>query len=398
MTSPSMRGTRMKMKIGLFFLLTAGLAGTAAAQEELVPKSRYGMFHAGAGLQTWSKGDGESMTQTAFPMALVLPLSNRFQLTIVHTPGLSWRNIQEFVQKLHGLSDTWIQGAAVLMDERLLLNFGMGIPTGKTRLTNDEYSVSRSWLSRNIFKFNVPTYGQGFCGRLGMAMALPLAKRLVLGFGGQYLYRTPYHPAFITYTVADEIRVSDKEFQPGDELNAHAGLEFGIGGNFKCTLDAVYSHYYRDMQEGVEVYGPGDRLTGHLGVFYRFSQNYYVWSRLVYRQQGKNEVLQGLTMQDEPRNTNGDQLEFSFTAKIVHFQRGELLFMLDSRFEDANDAGKRADLIVGGGIGAIYRIWEGIHLDFQFKYYDGYYHLWNETFDRVTAHGFELYSGFRIEL
>ena len=399
-----MRRAHGHFNFGIFLLMLVLLflfVQPTSAQEEILHRPRFGVLRVGSTIQSWSRGeDGENMTQSAFPMILKLPLSDRFLLTIVHTPGLSWRNTDAFSKTLHGLSDTWIQGAAVLWEEKLLLNFGMGIPTGKTRLTNDEYAISKIWLSRNIFRFQVPIYGQGFCGRMGMAMAFPVGEKFVVGIGGQYLYRTPYHPVFVTYDVAGETRVSDKLFEPGDEINANLGFELGIGDNLRIMMDAVYSHYWRDVQEGVEVYGPGDRFSGHLGLYYRFDQRFLL-ARFVYRQQGKNEVLQGLTLQDEEDNTNGDQYEFYFTARVLTIPKGSFHFMLDSRYEGKNAAGRKDDFIVGGGVGFVYNLLNRLNWDFHFKYLNGWYQLLStETFqyERETIQGFEVVTGLEIEL
>ena len=130
------------------------------------------------------QGINDPVSQAAFPFVLLYPIGDRFSLTVTHTPAVSWWYEGS---RLYGLSDTWMQGTLTFWDEKAMLNLGLGVPTGKTRLNRTEYEMTFRFLSRNIFGYHVPAYGQGLSGKVGLGFAFPISESFILGLGGQYL-------------------------------------------------------------------------------------------------------------------------------------------------------------------------------------------------------------------
>lgn len=382
-----MKAFNRGMLLLLFFIVDV------SAQEEILPDVNRGFFRMGATIQSWAgDGYGESMNQITFPVSLVVPFSERFYVTITHTPAMSWWR-PGF--KLNGLSDTWVQGAWIMWEEKLLLNLGVGVPTGKTRLTNPEFLISKDWLSRNSLRFRLPAYGQGLCGRLGLVLAFPLADWLIVGMGGQYLHRRPYHPVYFTYTVGDEERVDDREYTAGDEASAHFGIDIRLGDHMKLMLDGIYTHYWRDLQDGIEVYGPGDKINVNVGWFYRFD-GHYLWSRLIYRQRSKNEVLQGFVLQEEDEKTTGDQLELDLIIKVISLEQGGLFLLGDGRYEGKTEASPLNDLVFGLGLGIEYSFTQHVMVDFHLKYLFGRYRPTLTADELVDLAGIEAVLGLQF--
>jgi len=358
----------MKNKITILLLILIAVP-CVYAQEEIYPVENQSLFMIGGSFQTWKTQDYVTpINQFSFPMALIFPIGEQFKMTIIHSPAISWWDQNH---RLSGLSDTWINGTYVFWSEKGMLSMGLGAPTGKTRLTNTEYELSQSWLSKNVFRYNLPVYGQGLSVKVGTAYAIPLGQQVIFGFGGQYIYHASYIPVAYSYTVADEVRIADEEFNPGDETNLHFGMDIIPHENMKLMFDAIHTQYNRDIFSGSEVYGSGAKWTIDCGLYYRFRQHFF-WTHLQYRQQGKNELLQGLSIEEESLNTNGAQVDTDMMVKIFNYQNGALFALWDGRFYGKNEVDQGGATIVGLGTGGEFQISDRTKIDFHFKYLVGF--------------------------
>jgi len=378
---------KYRVSVVLVFLL---MSGQIFAQEEILTIPRRGYFATGFSFQMWKReGAYLSLNQMAFPVTLLLPVGNRFYLTISHTPGVSWR-FEE--QNIYGLSDTWIQGTGVFLGKKLMINLGIGLPTGKTRLDSTQFELTKQ-LSKNFYRFRLPQYGQGMGVKGGMAVAFPVKEGIVVGLGGQYIYRTAYHPVKYEYgrDLGLDAEPWDKEYRSGDEVSGHLGVDFQIGENMKVMLDGMYTYYWRDLLEGTEIYGSGDKLSLNLGFFYRFNEK-YLWSHFVYRHRGKNELLQGLSFREEEENSNGYQLEMDVVLKILEYQSGEVFLLGDGRLYGKNEKGTGDGMVFGGGLGLNFKISEGSVLEIQFKYILGSRRL----IEKRREEGLETFAGLKF--
>lgn len=380
---------KFRISVILIFLL---LSARSLAQEEIFPSDRYGFFATGISFQMFQVGDlADPVSQASFPMTILLPIGNRFNLTVSHTPALSWWYEGS---RLYGLSDTWIQGSYLFWDEKAMFNLGIGIPTGKTRLNRIEYELTLFFLSRNIYRFRVPVYGQGLCGKAGLALAIPVTEGIVLGVGGQYLYRTPYHP--VRYVYGDEVglepRIWDDEYRTGDQISGQLGIDYRISENTKIMLDGIYTYYWPDLRNGKEVYGSGEKVNFIFGFFHQFDDR-FILSNVVFRQKGKNELLQGLSLQRTLENQNGFQTEIDVVFKLLHMQNGGIFILGDGRYYGKNAMGTNGAGLFGGGFGANLRFEEKWVFDMNIKFIFG--KLMSYTDEPVQ--GLDVYIGMKYE-
>jgi len=331
--------------------------------------------------------DGDSLgsvSQVSFPVTLTLPLNSAVQLTIVHTPALSKANdiydknyrtrAKHDQMKINGLSDTWVQGTYLFPNNVAMLNLGVGVPTGKTRLTNNQFDLARQ-LSLNLFRYQVPIYGQGFCGRAGGAASFPMGKTAVAGVGGQYLYRGKYHPISYTYAYPGLVGPAtpyDPEYKPGNEVTAQAGLDLLLGEKFKLMVDVEYTAYQRDMLGGKEVFKSGTRSLASVGLYRQFDQRFFM-ANVRYRIKGKHEFLDSLAlnMQTSTRNLLGNQIEADMVFKAYAFRDGGFFIYGDLRVYDKNEYDTDGALAVGGGIGFQFPLGETVSGDFRIKFLGG---------------------------
>ncbi len=388
----------MKSKIGIacvIFFITAH----CWAQHELLPNSRRGYAITGVTYQMYRIGGYQNpISQLSMPLSILIPFGSQFNLAISHTPAFSsWYE----GTKINGLSDTWCQGTYVFWGEKAMFNVGIGVPTGKTQLNENEFLLS-NWLSLNALRFQLPVYGQGLCGKFGFAMALPVRENLIIGFGGQYLHKRPYQPFNNEYSTfwstldSTVVKQKDIDFSPGDEVSGHAGVDIQIRDDMKIMLDAIYTYYMKDYIADQEIYASGQKVTVNLGYFYRMDKN-FLFTRLAYRYKGKNslssEVGQPIEMED--LNSNGTQIEIDVTAKVMDFDGSGIFLYGESRIysKSENSETGRA-LMYGGGFGAVLKINDTTFMDFRFKYLGGNVFLTEER----KVEGMDTFLGLRFQL
>jgi len=347
------------------------LTGIILGQDEIVPDPRRGNLTIGASLQMWRmEPHYNTIDETAAPISLLLPLGDRFNLSVSHTAAVvKW----EKDMSLSGLSDTWVQGTYTFFDDKIFLNLGVALPTGKTRIDSVQLILSQQ-ISKNIFKYQLPAFGQGLSVKGGFGFAYPVQEGLVLGFGAQYIYKGAYHPLEYTYGSAVGInKIWDEEFDAGDEFSVHAGMDIKIAENMKLMIDGMYSHFGKDLWAGSEIFSAGNRVTISSGLFYRFNRDtQYLWAQLRYRQYGRVSREQDLVLVREEKNSNGYQIEFNADCKIFPYYRGGLSVLADVRFNGKDEMYQYSANCYGGGLGAQYEIIYGTKILFHVKYLFGY--------------------------
>jgi len=322
--------------------------------------------------------------QVSFPILLTLPLNPALQLTLLHTPTFSQANdIYDRNRrtrdlhntfKINGLSDTWIQATYLLPNNRAMVNLGLGAPTGKTGLNNSQFVLARN-LSRNIFRYQVPIYGQGFCARAGGAVAVQAGTQAVFGIGGQYLYRGKYHPLSYTYKYDGNVKALkpyDPVYKPGDEATAQVGLDLLVGEKFKLMADVEFTAYQGDLLNGSEVFKAGTRLLGSLALYRQFDQQYLL-TTLRYRIRGKHEYLDSLalTMKPSERNLLGSQIEADAVYKAYAFRDGGLFVYGDARVYAKNEYDTDGAMAIGGGFGIQFPLGDTVSGDFRILFFGG---------------------------
>jgi len=352
------------------FFITGSVSG-----QDLVNRERgLGYLSIGTGFQIYKTGQfANPITQVSIPMSLTL--TTNLNLSITHVAAASW---QEGDRKIFGLSDTWFQTNMITWQDRLMLNAGIGLPTGTTRLDTNQYIMTKEYLSRNIYGFNLPVYGQGFSAKFGFALSIPLGRNVVAGIGAQYIYRQGYHPIYYTYqyrtqdgSIASD--VWDLVYRPGNEISGQLGMDILSMDNLKISLNAMYMYYMRDMLGDNEIYGSGARFLGNAHIYYRYGYTSYLTFDILYRHQGKNEILQGLAFQQSDLK-NGPQIQINFEAKIISDGRNgmSILTLLryhkDTIFLQKNGAEKFDEFLIGPGVGGNYELTKNWEVEIKLHY------------------------------
>ncbi len=381
------------------FLLSGALVAQDMMTPGLMPQAS---IRAGTSFQMWKVDPfSDPVTQISLPISMAFPLGRHFRVSLQQTPGFSWWQPEDDPLRLYGLSDTWVKGALLLWEDKLMLHAGMGLPTGRTRLDSTEYELVSKGTSRNVFRFSLPVYGQGFTGTTGFAFAFPVIERVVLGAGAYYIYRAPYYPLQYVYSyegqggVLEQGDLWNNKYKPGDEVSGHIGLDAQIGDHLRLMFDGLFTHYWRDMlDDSTEVFGSGDRVAFHLAAYYPFDEN-YLWSRISLRQRGKNEILQHGSLLLEDVNTNGFQLEWELISQVYQFTNGGFLVLGDFRyFEKDEQDPEGQDWTLGAGIGLDYRLNPTVKLDLRLKIFYGIMD-WQRTRNLI---GLDTYIGVVVDI
>lgn len=337
------------------------------AQAEIPESSPLGKVYTGCVVQTWRfEKQKPVVSQISFPIILNEPIGEHFVLRIMHSPAQTkWDTA-----KISGLSDTWVQGTYLFSSRKAMLHLGLGMPTGKTRLSNSEYELARH-ISANLFRYQVPVYGQGFCAQMGGALAFELTPTIVLGAGVQYVAHGEYHPVRFTYRYDQVEKVFDEPYHPGNELIGQVGFDILVNGETKCIVDAEVARYERDVLAGKEVYKAGERALLGLGI-YRRMQSQYVWAYGVYRMKRRPVFVQGLSAEEAKKYEEGPQLELDLVYKAVAFREGGFFLLGEGRFYPHQQRTvSQGGTLIGGGVGVQFQIFEGALADIRAKFLGG---------------------------
>ncbi len=353
-------------KLVLMFILLPG----CCFSQEMMTNSNYRNMYLSTGvtMQNWQiEGVSSRISEAAFPFFLNVPVFRNGNLQISHTPAIShYADIE-----LSGFSDTWILGNYQLLSNKLLISAGIGVPTGKTELTEEE-SVLSGILSQNILRFRLPVFGQGLTVSTGLVYAVPFSKKIVFGIGGNYIHRNTYK----------FLKDMDTEFDPGDQIGANLGYSHELTDHIRLSLDFIYTYYLRDQINNKEIYGAGQKFGSRVGFLYRgIRRLFYMEGR--FRTSGRNETWNGITLITEEKNSNITQLEMDaiYRIHISEIYSIDVLFEGRSYLENEYLLGK-AD-IVGGGMGNTVKLYSDFQLYLAFKvlYGDAFYNRDYQTFN-----------------
>ncbi len=379
---------RTQFIVGFQLLLLAQLL---FAQEEIIPVRRTPFLLIGTRFQTWRiQYENKPVNQINAPLSLIVPVSEKLQFQISNTPAVSWWQEK---RSITGPSDTWIQGSLIVGDNLGIINLGVGTPTGKTELNNEQFLISQQFLSRNIFEFGLPVYGQGLTLKAGALFAQKISNQVILGVGGQYLAKGTYKPVQynISYQAGNQVltQTYSPKYRPGNEVSGQVGLDVLMTKDFKIMFDVMYTHYFRDLLEGEEIFGSGDKIILKSSAYYRYSDK-YLWGQILYRYKGKNEIRPGFTFVDEQYRLTGYQCEVNFYAQFSSVENAKLYTVLNGKYYGKNELGYYGGNVSGGGVGVQFESTKNSVFDFCVKYLAG-------SFNSYIIEGMDISISMGVE-
>ncbi len=228
-------------------------AGTTFGQDVRFIRNRN--LQIGVGFKTWQFEGASSVTrftQVAFPFVYRFPLSSRLGVDVVTSPFLSKAENQVGDDvDFNDVTDTLIRASYLIGNHFALLTVGVGVPTGETELSLEEFQLSGLAANRPL-GYPVSNFGTGLSVHAGLAVAQQVGA-WVLGLGVGYSFRDEYDAtlAGTSFTV-----------DPGDEFNLTFGLDREFSeGRGKFSADFIYTNYGEDQTDGQAVFEAGDKFV-----------------------------------------------------------------------------------------------------------------------------------------
>lgn len=372
-----MRGEVLVMKQWNLYLLMILFSIHVSGMEGFIPSKSSGFISVGGSFQQWSIEEmDDPIQQTVVPIVCFYPLTPNWYLNVSNSPAYAaFGN-----SSLSGISDTWIRTTYITPNEKFMLNLGIGAPTGKAQLSNNEYVMLMS-LSENAFRFRLPSYGQGLNVKVGGGMAIPLQGKSVLGLGVNYIYKDAYN----------FLNGLDIEYNPGDEINIVTGISVPVGKQGKWSTDIIYSIYNKDKFSGDDLpeIDAGDKILVNTSLAYKLKAGFF-YAAIRFRQRGNNDLyipLQPVVS----KKTIGDQIETDGLYQFSQWKQGGLSFIWDGRFYSDNEDGYGKATIYGFGLALQHMLTPMVQGKFQMKYLQG-------SISEINVTGIDVLAGVKISL
>jgi len=366
----------------LLLILSLGLVETSQSQLSQARFLHNSISDVGIGFQHWSfENVDDGFTQLAIPITFIYPHSNQLSFDLVTSPAFnSFGN-----SGLGGMSDTRIRGSYIMMEEKLLLTFGLSLPTGKSNLNSDELGVS-SVTAIQALRFNVPNLGQGLDVNLGLVGAHDMGE-FTIGGGIGYLMKGSYKP----------FASSDIGYNPGDEFNITLGADYGDEN--KLTGDVTITFYGGDKSDGSEVFKSGSRILLqlkynrklNLAGFKPIETTFYLRERT----KGKNEFATAGGLKEESENSNGNQLELGGIGYYPYSDIMGFKGLMDLKFHSNNGYETGGAFVFGIGGGVNYRFSDQLIFKTLFKFSKGKLKVGTAE---MGITGIEMFAGINYRL
>ncbi|MFH1197549.1 MAG: hypothetical protein V1720_17755 [bacterium] len=280
------------------------------------------------------------------------------------------------VEKLNGFSDSQIALSQKFDKLNLVLDAGVNIPSGKTKLNDEEFSTSKL-IGQDFFNMRVSNYGQGLNLYFGGLWAFSASDNVVLGLGTSYQIRGEYEP----------YQDDSSTYKPSDELLITAGADFQLGKDNALTTDITAIFYGSDKINDEALFDSGDRIviTTLYKQFFGLSTLYILAG---YRHQMLSHFNEDyITIEDE--KVNPDNI-FVLVQYIQHLSKFiSLGFSLKGNFYESTPSEYSGYNIFEYGLSPIFSLSKNIQLPFTFKFISG------STEDKPNILGYE--AGFALK-
>jgi hypothetical protein len=338
---------------------------------------------AGISFETWKAKDDKA-AQLAFPITFIYPCSPKMSFYAVTSPSTTSLDAGENYS-LGGFSDLRWGGHYLTLDDRLLLTFGMSLPTGKNALDAEEYPVA-GVLAMPAFNFRVPSLGQGMDIQIGASTAKEI-EDWVIGFGATFLSKGGFKP----------FKGVEEEYDPGSELTFTAGTDkkaFLLGREMQIKGDLVYTTYFEDTWGGEKVFKSGSRIMIQaLSSFKWGSVDAGVFIRE--RMKGKNRRGSGDLYDTERKNSNANQFEIQGWGWVPIQKNLRLKGLCEIKLYSDSDYGTGGATLLGLGGGGQVRISPRMLFSGDMRFYSGKIKSGTE---KVSTTGLKLFGGIETTL
>lgn len=251
--------------------------------------------------ESWNIKDGSSFSEITNLFSAGYLAAKNTSLAFI----TRYASVNGDVSSLSGLSDSQISINQKLPDYSVILNGGLNIPSGTTKLSADEFSTSRI-ISQDLFTMRTPNFGQGLNLFLGGTWAYPVSDNLVVGAGLSYQIKSEYQP------LAD----TSLKYQPSNEISLTGGIDYKLDKTTTITGDITGIFYGSDKVDGQKIFSSGNRI-----IFTGMYKRYFGYNLLSVILQYRNLAVDKLEgnyaiIENEKYSPNQIYLGGSFSQRI----------------------------------------------------------------------------------
>lgn len=245
---------RTSTRAALAIVAALAAAHGAQAQDPLVTSTSFITGIQGRG---YSVDGGPNTRQFAVPIALIVPVNDRFSFDIGTYFASTRSELSGTATTVSGLTDTQIRGSYVFGRDALVATLMVNIPTGKKQSTAESGVLGVA--AANFLSFPVNSYRTGLSVTGGLAFATQagawnLGVAGSLRMSGEY---TPFTDDSLSYAPGTEGRVKLGVDRTLGSSRLAAGFTFSTFGNDDFT---------NISGGGTGTYQPGNRYIGELSM------------------------------------------------------------------------------------------------------------------------------------
>jgi len=206
---------------------------------------------------------------------------------------------------LKGFSDMQFLAKHTLTDYNLSFNGGINIPSGKTKLTQEEFLTSQI-ISNDLFNLKTPGFGQGLNIFFGATWLKALSDNFVIGTGLSYQIKGEYQP----------LEESSSNYNPSNEISVTAGFDMKLNETSTLTGDLTGIFYGSDELDGEKIFSSGTRLIANI-LYRKYSGFDYLSIFVLYRNIALDE-LEGIfaVLDNEKINPNQFFMSLSYSQRL----------------------------------------------------------------------------------
>jgi len=329
----------------ILFPILFGLSASAVAQYSHPEEARQGSLTILPVYRSWSDDDRTDLSQFGTAILVEYPFSRDLRFSL--RGGLA--NTSGDVTQLNGFTDTQFGVSYHIESANILLVLGLNIPSGKRKLTQDEFETD-TLVSKEVFDFLVPRYGQGLNVSPAVVWAIPITDQIVLGFGAAFQYMGPYRPL-----------LGYNEYDPGEERMISGGAEFRLDDASSLSADAVFSTYGVDELEGSEVYQAGDKVVASIR-YQRFFEYNELSFLIRYRKRSDGKISLSDVLINAPERPNPDVTEISGQYRLRLNNRFTLGILLEAKYFQETASDLSGLTLLGAGLTPEFRLSSNVHI------------------------------------
>jgi hypothetical protein len=300
--------------------------------------------------QRWTSGGTELFSETSIALSLYQPISRQASFG-VHG---SFASASGNTPTLRGFNDVQLTASYYLEPADLIFGLGLNLPTGKSKLSLDEFSTSYL-VSNTAFRAPVPQFGAGLNVSPSATWAFSFSDDVVGGLGALYQYRGKFVPI-----------AGVGDFDPGDEVSFTAGMDFRLDLSASLSFDAVLSLYAKDKLDGLVIFNPGNKLITALRFKKYFEQDELNVTAILRTRSNANVPAPLLLLQANERvDPNQYELIVSYA-----WHASEVVTMhvfADGRISEETQADFSGIRMIGAGLMPLFTVNDNISLPVRVK-------------------------------